>query len=227
MRSKAAVATVPGDNFYAIGSEGERYLRFAFCRSLDTLEAAIERLRRGLRLRVAEPTQDSRTSGSRLEREAMLVAHSLDSMIAYDVPTRSSEPFLMVSSFTNHLSVIGQSSFASIWAISSVVRVSAFATVPCVGLPNSFRFRSCRSLCSHSFPASSSRPRTAKLPSPDSGASVLSSGVTLGCASAYRQDRERRRHQARTVVALVPTRVPRWSTSRSNGGGLDSGRERR
>ena len=49
MRSKAGVATVPGDNFYAIGSEGERYLRFAFCRSLDTLEAAAERLRAGLR----------------------------------------------------------------------------------------------------------------------------------------------------------------------------------
>ena len=74
MRSKAAVATVPGDNFYATGSEGDRYLRFAFCRSLETLEAAIERLRRGLRLRVAEPTQASRTSGSRLEREATRTA---------------------------------------------------------------------------------------------------------------------------------------------------------
>ena len=39
---KAGVATVPGDNFYAIGREGERYLRFAFCRSLETLEAGIE-----------------------------------------------------------------------------------------------------------------------------------------------------------------------------------------
>ena len=46
---KAGVATVPGDNFYAIGSAGERYLRFAFCRSLETLEAGIERLRSGLR----------------------------------------------------------------------------------------------------------------------------------------------------------------------------------
>ena len=46
---KAGVATVPGDNFYAIGREGERYLRFAFCRSLETLEAGIERLRAGLR----------------------------------------------------------------------------------------------------------------------------------------------------------------------------------
>ena len=40
---------MPGDNFYAIASEGEHYLRFAFCRSLDTLEAAAERLRAGLR----------------------------------------------------------------------------------------------------------------------------------------------------------------------------------
>jgi aspartate/methionine/tyrosine aminotransferase len=46
---QAGVATVPGDNFYAIGREGERYLRFAFCRSLETLEAAVERLRAGLR----------------------------------------------------------------------------------------------------------------------------------------------------------------------------------
>ena len=39
------VATVPGDNFYATGNDGDRYLRFAFCRSLETLEAGIERLR--------------------------------------------------------------------------------------------------------------------------------------------------------------------------------------
>ena len=46
---RVGVATVPGDNFYTVGREGERYLRFAFCRSLETLEAAIERLRAGLR----------------------------------------------------------------------------------------------------------------------------------------------------------------------------------
>ena len=28
---KVGVATVPGDNFYATGNEGDRYLRFAFC----------------------------------------------------------------------------------------------------------------------------------------------------------------------------------------------------
>ena len=42
---KVGVATVPGDNFYATGNEGDRYLRFAFCRSLETLEAGVERLR--------------------------------------------------------------------------------------------------------------------------------------------------------------------------------------
>ena len=39
------VATVPGDNFYATGNEGDRYLRFAFCRSIETIEAGLERLR--------------------------------------------------------------------------------------------------------------------------------------------------------------------------------------
>ena len=51
----AGVATVPGDNFYSTGREGERYLRFAFCRSLATLAEGIERLRAGLGWRVAEP----------------------------------------------------------------------------------------------------------------------------------------------------------------------------
>ncbi len=46
---QAGVATVPGDNFYTTGREGERYLRFAFCRSLESLQAAIERLHTGLR----------------------------------------------------------------------------------------------------------------------------------------------------------------------------------
>ena len=43
--TKVGVATVPGDNFYATGDDGSRYLRFAFCRSTTTLEAAVERLR--------------------------------------------------------------------------------------------------------------------------------------------------------------------------------------
>ena len=46
---QVGVATVPGDNFYATGSDGDRYLRFAFCRSVETIEAAIEKLRAGLR----------------------------------------------------------------------------------------------------------------------------------------------------------------------------------
>ena len=40
----AGVAAVPGDNFYAADG-GDRYLRFAFCRSRDTLAAAARRLR--------------------------------------------------------------------------------------------------------------------------------------------------------------------------------------
>ena len=41
---KVGVASVPGDNFYRVGNEGDRYLRFAFCRSLETLEEASRRL---------------------------------------------------------------------------------------------------------------------------------------------------------------------------------------
>jgi aminotransferase len=41
----AGVAAVPGDNFYAQHAGGDRYLRFAFCRSRDTLAAAARRLR--------------------------------------------------------------------------------------------------------------------------------------------------------------------------------------
>ena len=42
---EVGVATVPGDNFYATGNEGDSYLRFAFCRSLETIEAGLDRLR--------------------------------------------------------------------------------------------------------------------------------------------------------------------------------------
>ncbi len=45
---KVGVATVPGDNFYAAADDGDRYLRFAFCRSMETLEKGVERLRAGL-----------------------------------------------------------------------------------------------------------------------------------------------------------------------------------
>ncbi len=50
----AGVAAVPGDNFYARGTDGSRYLRFAFCRSRDTLAEAAHRLRR-LAGRQAQP----------------------------------------------------------------------------------------------------------------------------------------------------------------------------
>jgi len=40
----SGVAAVPGDNFYGEGREGDRYLRFAFCRSLASLREAARRL---------------------------------------------------------------------------------------------------------------------------------------------------------------------------------------
>ena len=41
---EAGVASVPGDNFYASSEEGNRYLRFAFCRGRQTLREAVRRL---------------------------------------------------------------------------------------------------------------------------------------------------------------------------------------
>ncbi len=41
---QVGVASVPGDNFYRVGTEGNDYLRFAFCRSLESLEEAGRRL---------------------------------------------------------------------------------------------------------------------------------------------------------------------------------------
>ncbi len=38
------VASVPGNNFYTPDAAGDQYLRFAFCRSLQTLEEAVRRL---------------------------------------------------------------------------------------------------------------------------------------------------------------------------------------
>ena len=38
------VASVPGDNFYRVGNYGDRYLRFAFCRGMETIEEGIRRL---------------------------------------------------------------------------------------------------------------------------------------------------------------------------------------
>ena len=42
---KIGVASVPGDNFYSKGNDGDNYLRFSFCRRLQTLEEAAKRLR--------------------------------------------------------------------------------------------------------------------------------------------------------------------------------------
>ncbi len=42
----AGVAAVPGDNFYGRSADGGRYLRFAFCRSRDTLAEAARRFQR-------------------------------------------------------------------------------------------------------------------------------------------------------------------------------------
>ncbi len=41
---EVGVASVPGDNFYAAGGGGDRYLRFAFCRGEATLREAVRRL---------------------------------------------------------------------------------------------------------------------------------------------------------------------------------------
>ena len=41
---ETGVAAIPGDNFYAVGNYGDRYLRFAFCRSLQTLQEGARRL---------------------------------------------------------------------------------------------------------------------------------------------------------------------------------------
>lgn len=40
------VASVPGDNFYQVGNHGDSYLRFAFCRSIESLQEAGRRLSR-------------------------------------------------------------------------------------------------------------------------------------------------------------------------------------
>ena len=43
---ETGVASIPGDNFYAVGDYGNRYLRFAFCRSLKTIEEGTRRLQK-------------------------------------------------------------------------------------------------------------------------------------------------------------------------------------
>lgn len=45
---QAGVATVPGDNFYRVGNAGDNYIRFAFCRCLESLEEAVNRVQKRL-----------------------------------------------------------------------------------------------------------------------------------------------------------------------------------
>ena len=42
--SDAKVASVPGSNFYRTPGRGETELRFAFCKRLETIEAALRNL---------------------------------------------------------------------------------------------------------------------------------------------------------------------------------------
>ena len=41
-----SVAAVPGSSFYRLGSGGSRHIRFTFCKKIETLERAIENLRK-------------------------------------------------------------------------------------------------------------------------------------------------------------------------------------
>lgn len=49
MIEKAGVAAIPPTAFYENKAEGAKLVRFAFCKKDDTLQAAVERLERGLR----------------------------------------------------------------------------------------------------------------------------------------------------------------------------------
>lgn len=43
---EAGIATVPGSSFHATPGVGTNYVRFAFCKKTETLEAAAERITR-------------------------------------------------------------------------------------------------------------------------------------------------------------------------------------
>ena len=45
LMKEVGVACVPGDNFYGKSLDGKHMLRFAACRSMSDIEAAIERLK--------------------------------------------------------------------------------------------------------------------------------------------------------------------------------------
>ena len=44
MAKEIGVATVPGSSFYHDPADGRNLVRFAFCKKLETLERAVERL---------------------------------------------------------------------------------------------------------------------------------------------------------------------------------------
>ena len=46
MAKEIGVATVPGSSFYHDPADGRNLVRFAFCKKLETLERAVERLGR-------------------------------------------------------------------------------------------------------------------------------------------------------------------------------------
>jgi aminotransferase len=43
---EVGVATVPGSSFHATPGKGAHYVRFAFCKKRETMEAAVERIAR-------------------------------------------------------------------------------------------------------------------------------------------------------------------------------------
>ena len=46
MAQEIGVATVPGSSFYSNREDGRNFVRFAFCKKLETLELAEHKLRR-------------------------------------------------------------------------------------------------------------------------------------------------------------------------------------
>jgi aminotransferase len=45
MTTEVGVAVVPGESFYSLEGYGRHSIRFAFCKKLETLEMAAERIK--------------------------------------------------------------------------------------------------------------------------------------------------------------------------------------
>jgi aspartate/methionine/tyrosine aminotransferase len=45
MTTEVGLAVVPGESFYSLAGYGRRSIRFAFCKKLETLAAAAERMK--------------------------------------------------------------------------------------------------------------------------------------------------------------------------------------